>query len=73
MPPTVLNHYFGSRNEQKIVQSLIPSFHAYVSKHKPALNTNFFKVNIAYPMHTQFRTHKVCAKKANVDSDIPGS
>ena len=36
-------------------------------------HSNFFKVNVAYPTHTQLRACEVCAKKANADSGIPTS
>ena len=70
MPPTVpINYYFGSRNQQNR-NSLMPLFHAYLFKHKPALNTNFFKVIVANPTYIQLRAHVVLAKKNSVASNI---
>ena len=73
MPPTVpINHYFGSRNQRKIEPksySIIPCL--CIQAQACFEHSNFFKVNVAYPTHTQLRAREVCAKKANADSDIP--
>ena len=73
MPPTVsLNHYFGSRNQQNRTKSPIPLFHAYVFKRMACFeHSNFFKVNVADPEHTQLRAQTVFARKNSSASDIP--
>ena len=73
MPPTVpINHYFGSRNQRKIEPksySIIPCLRFQARAYFE--HSNFFKVNAAYPTHTQLRAREVCAKKAGDNSCMP--
>ena len=73
MPPTVsLNHYFGSRNQQnrtKKSYSIIPCL--CIQALACFEHSNFFKVNVADPLHTQSRAHTVFARKNSAASNVP--
>ena len=73
MPPTVpLNHYSGSRNQQNRTRVLFHySMLMYSSRRACFEHSNFFKVNVANPPHTQLREHEVCARKDGPTSSTP--